>query len=289
MSTKTIPQLLALTLALFSGSCVVTWGDWGKEPNFVRFESSEPLEGDQVLDAEVEMNVGKLEVELGEADTLYSLEAYYDSNAFQPDLEFDRGEGRARLDFQLEGRNRRVHRIEKNRLTLRISPRVQVRLRAETGVAESEIDLTGMQLASLRLEAGVGETRLAMLTPNPVPSGEIRISNGVGALEATGLGNFGFQRLIFEGGVGGAELDFSGAWEREGEVHIEVGVGGIQLRFPRDLGVELTASNSLFTSLDVRGFDKSGGSYLSKNYDRATRKVRVSVEGGIGGVDIDWM
>ncbi len=279
-----------LVLALLSSSCVVAWDNWSQEPNFVQYESREPLQaGDKVFDAHIELNVGKLEVEAGETGSLYDLEVHYDSNGFEPELDFQRQGETARLDFKLRGRNRGTRRIEKTRLTLRPNPQTRLRLRAETGVTESEIDFTGLPLESLRLEAGVGGTRLAMLAPNTASCEEIRISNGVGALEATGLGNFGFRKLVFEGGVGGAELDFSGAWEREAEVRIGVGVGGVHLRFPRDLGIELETVQSIFSSIDLRDFEKRGGRYRSRNFEEAAKTVRVSIAGGIGSVEIDWM
>lgn len=276
-------------MVLVSGACLIRLDEWAQEPNFVSYEGDEAFLGDQTLEARIEMNVGKLEIQEGDAAELYDLEVHYDSNAFEPKVEFERRDEVAHLDFKLQGRNRSVRRIDKTRLSLRLNPQVKLRLTTETGVAESEIDLTGLQLESMQLRAGVGETKLAMLSPNPADCGEIRIANGVGALEATGLGNFNFRRLVFEGGVGGAQLDFSGAWEQTGEVRVQVGVGGMQLRFPRDLGVELEATQSIFSSINTSEFESREGALVSKNFDQAGRKIKVVIQGGIGGVDIDWL
>jgi len=84
-------------------------------------------------------------------------------------------------------------------------------------------------------------------------------------------------------------LIFSGEWETPGQVEIKVGIGGVEIKLPRDLGVELKVRKSFLSGIDMKGFRKTGGSYVSENFDQATKKMQLDISAGIGGIEIDWI
>ena len=179
--------------------------------------------------------------------------------------------------------------LGKTRLNLRFSPDTPLVLETETGVSESRLDLTDLQVESVTLESGVGETVLSMLKPNTTTCKRLEVSAGVGALEVIGLGNFGFDDFRFRGGVGATELDFSGDWHKTGEVSIEVGIGAVEIRLPRDIGAEVRVNKSFLSSVDLPGFEKRGGTWYSNNLDQTSKVVKIRITAGIGGVDFDWI
>ena len=283
-------RLLGLSLVGFLfPACIMSIADWESDANYTTRKFSQVSGDEQSIEANVRLNVGKLEIEAGDSSDAYQLEVYYDEAAFEPKVDFHRQGGVAYFDVELSGEGKFTRRIRKTRMNLRFNPETTLRLETRTGVGESQIDLTGLRVESVTLESGVGETSLAMLEPNRSSCDRLSIRNGVGHLAVTGLGNFGFQKFDFEGGVGAATLDFSGSWDRGGEVEIRVGVGGIEIRLPRSLGAEVRMSKSFLSGIDISGFRKEGNTYYSDNIDRVDRIVRIQIRAGIGGVEIDWI
>jgi hypothetical protein len=178
-----------------------------------------------------------------------------------------------------------AHRV---RIRLGLGTGVALQLSTKTGVGKNDLDLTGLRLQSLQLETGVGETRLGILAPNPERCRTVSVNTGLGAFKTTGLGELGFERFTFRGGIGGTELDFSGTWERPGEVDIALGIGGASISLPRDLGVELSADKNFLTGFTIKGFESVGGRYRSANLDRTTKRANFRLKAGIGGLDVRW-
>jgi predicted membrane protein len=128
-----------------------------------------------------------------------------------------------------------------------------------------------------------------MLESNPVACERFEISSGVGDLDLVGLGNLSFDEMRFRGGVGEATLDFSGDWVSVGEVRIEVGVGGISLLLPRDVGAEIRASKTFMSNIELPDFTKKGNTYYSNNIDRVSKVIKFRVTAGIGEVELEWI
>jgi len=247
------------------------------------------MAGEELLEVDVDVPVGKLEIEAGTGGNLYEFDLDYNENAFTPEVEFQKRGNTGVLRFRLNGEGKHVRRMGKNRLNLRLNPDVPIVLRAKSGVGESQIDLGGMRIRELDIENGVGETSISMLEPNRISCDRVDIQNGVGSLKMTGLGNLASKQLKFQGGVGGSELDFSGDWREEGDIDIEVGVGGVELRMPRSVGAEVKANRTFMSGVDLPEFEKRGDTYISYNVDRVSKVLRLRIEAGIGGVELRWL
>lgn len=282
-----------LAMLLLSCPACVIGGDsfegFDRNVQYTSFDSSEPYQGEQVIEANLQLHVGQLTLEAGAPDQAYELDLSYNDEAFEPKVSYRRSEKRGQLDFELEGAGAvRLH-SGKTRLNVRLNPDTNLEIHVKTGVGQNVIDFSGLKLQELDLEAGVGETQLSMLSPNSIVCRSMAIENGVGALEVTGLGNFRCQQLEFRGGIGAAIIDFSGDWENPGQVEIKVGIGGVEIKLPRDLGVELKVRKSFLSGVDLKGFRKTDGGYLSENFDQASKKMQLSISAGIGGIEIDWI
>jgi hypothetical protein len=263
-------KITLVSTLLLATSCAISIDDWVDEGNYTHYESSEPAGDETSLEAFIDFGVGELAIQAGDTSQLYQLDAKYNQDAFEPQLDLSREGDVARLRFELSGGGKLSKRIGQNRLDLRLNPDVPLRLTARTGVTETEIDLSGLAVEGLDLQAGVGETTVSMLSANRTGCGSVKVENGVGALNLTGLGNLNFEAFRFTGGVGAAILDFSGDWEREGSVSIQVGVGGVEVLLPRDLGVELRVSKSFLSGINVTGFRKQDEVYYSDNLEQSS-------------------
>ena len=283
-------NILVISL-LFCPACVIGDSFEGFEGRvqYTSFDSSELYEGEEVIEANLQLHVGQLTLEAGAPEQAYELHLSYNEEAFEPKVNYRRSERGGYLDFELQGEGKvRLH-SGKTRLNVRLNPNTHLKIHIKTGVGQNVIDFSGLKLRELDIEAGVGETQLSMLSPNSIVCRSLAIENGVGALEVTGLGNFGCQQLEFRGGVGAAIIDFSGEWETPGQVEIKVGIGGVEIKLPRDLGVELKVRKSFLSGIDMKGFRKTDGGYLSENFDQASKKMQLDISAGIGGIEIDWI
>ncbi len=284
-------RLAILILTTSSLGCAMSFDGLMEDAQYVDTTRSEDRGSEQALTARVDLKVGELRIEPGQPDVAYEVDLHYNEKAFTPAVSFDRGDnGTASLRVGLEGAGHSWGNVGDNSIRLRLSPVTPLSLRADTGVGESTLDLSAMSVTSLELQSGVGETKLSMLEPNRTECRRMEISTGVGAFSLTGLGNFNCDQMRFRGGVGGSELELSGDWETVGDIEIEVGVGGVEIRLPRDLGAEIRMSEGLFSELSAPdGFTKQGDTYYSDNRDHVQKTVKLRVQAGIGGVEVKWM
>ncbi len=256
----------------------------------VSMTQSQPVGAEKSLRADIRFDIGSLEVSGDRAAQLYSMDLEYDKSSYQPSVHYQPGD-EGQLSFILESTHRLGLRSERqqNRLRLGLTGTLPVELNINTGVGDARLALSGLKISGLELESGVGGCRLSSYEPNPVSCERVRIKNGVGSMDAVGLANLNLRELAFEGGVGGANLDFSGEWKQDADIRIQVGVGGVTMRIPRDVGVRVEAEKHFLSGLHLDGFTHRDGFYFSENFDKAKRRALVRVETGVGGFRISWL
>jgi hypothetical protein len=255
---------------------------------------TQPLRKETNLESIIRFDIGSLEITREEnANSLYSLDMEYDKASCTPIIHYDSiSEGKeGRFSFSLESMEKTTLRRERynNRLRLALANSIPHSLRITTKVGDVHLSLSGMKLARIDFESGVGGTKISSYKSNPIPCEYVRLKNGVGSIEAIGLGNINFRELDFDGGVGGANLDFTGEWKQNAIIRIKVGVGGVNLRMPREIGVRIDAEKNLLSGLQLEGFTQQGAVYYSDNYDKAAFKASIQVATGVGGFKITWI
>ncbi len=252
---------------------------------------SQPLGEQKSLEADIRLDVGTLEISSEKSGNAYTIDLDYDKASYKPDVRFEESGGTGRLSFKLESLQKVGLRSDRhpNRLRLNLTDALPVKLSVNTGVGDARLSLTGLRMSLLNLESGVGGSRISAYEPNPIPCNRVRIKNGVGSLDAVGLGNLNFRELEFEGGVGGANLDFSGDWRGNADISIQVGVGGVTLRMPRSLGVRVDTQKHFLSGFHLDGFTKRDSYYYSENYDTAQVRVSLRVVTGVGGFRVTWI
>jgi hypothetical protein len=262
--------------------------------DMVSINQTQPLGDEKSLDSTIHFDIGSLEI-TNEADaaTLYSMELLYDRASYEPEIDYDAPisgeEGRFR--FSLDSTHKVGIRREKhnNRLRLAFNESLPLTMRVTTGIGDARLSLSRLKLQRLQFESGVGGAKISAYEPNAIECERIKLENGVGSIEAVGLGNLNFRELEFEGGVGGANLDFTGEWKQDADISIAVGVGGVNLRIPRELGVKVEAEKHFLSGLHLEGFNQRGSAHYSKNYDTAVITLSIRVTTGIGGLKITWI
>jgi hypothetical protein len=257
----------------------------------VSITKSQPLGAEKALDVDIRFDVGSLEIAADKGASTYTVDLDYDKASYQEAIGYEESGGTGRLTFRLESLHKLGLRSDRhpNRLRLGLTNTLPVRLAINNGVGDARLSLTGLLLTNLDLESGVGSARISSYEPNQVSCDRIRIKNGVGSLDAVGLGNLRFSDLEFEGGVGGANLDFSGEWQRDAEIKIQVGVGGVSVKMPRGIGVKVEGHKNFLSGFHLDGFTMRDSFYYSEGYDEAKIRASVRVVTGVGGFKITWL
>lgn len=99
------------------------------------------------------------------------------------------------------------------------------------------------------------------------------------------LGGMTMRRVDVEMGVGELNMDLRGSPKHDYEVNIHGGVGQATVRLPRDIGIYATGSGGI-GEIRTEGLRKQGDHWINDAYDDAKVRIRVSVEGGIGQINL---
>ncbi|MBI4471459.1 MAG: hypothetical protein HY646_02250 [Acidobacteria bacterium] len=261
-------------------------------PDMQVLRESRPLGEIKPLTVDVNFDVGTMEIAKSMDQDLFSVDLEYDRRRATPNLDFT---GSA-LKFDLDSKSIRLggRGVGRNNLSLRLNEKVPLDLDIDTGVSEARMDLGGLTIRRLVLQAGVGKTEVTFDKPTAQPVTEMRVESGVGELIIRGLGNARLGQLTLEGGVGRTEIDFTGdlATARL-EARIEVGVGQIKLLLPREADIEIQAEGSFLSNVSAPSFQRTGRNGGNQTFTHRSGaagespRIFIRIESGIGGVVVD--
>jgi len=155
------------------------------------------------------------------------------------------------------------------------------------GLGKVDLDFSGLRISQLVMNCGLSDVSLVNTKSNIINCEKIHISTGVSDFNSLGLGNFNASKYIFDVGMGSAEIDMSGSANKNSDLKIDVTVGSLELKLPKNTNIELIINKNMLSSVNVKGLISSGdGEYTSRNTQKrwATMKAEISV--GLGSVDI---
>lgn len=263
-----------------------------------RYYFEVPHERETALRADLELALGHVTVGKAEAGYLFQAEVALEDEDMIPEMQYDReGEvGHLSLGFESGGKGERGLNVrgfkvpEDNEWLLFFSDRVPLSLAFELGMAEADLDLTGLRVEELSVESGMAKTRLAFDTLNPVTMSDLSVDAGMAKFEGHKLGNARFERFDFSGGAGSFVLDFTGGPLPVGaEADIEVGMSSLQVVLPQDAPVVLYAPDSWLAQVEVpNGYTKRGkGLWHSGGVEDEDDAFRVRIDAGLGKVAVN--
>ena len=269
----------------------------GQSAEWFELSSRRQTDGVEFLEADIEYGFGRLEVGPAEAGLLYQFDLRYDARRFEPVRSWNAADGIGQLAFQLHSEDGNfefgdfedVDSDEFGSLSLKLGSEVPTNLSLGVMAAEARLHLGGLALSRLVFRTGASEASIDFDEPNPVRMDRLELAAGAADFRATGLGNARFDRIEFVGAVGDVRLDFRGAWEGTAEGEIRVGLGSLQLTFPRALGVRIEKQRGFLTSFDSAGFDLVEGAYQTPNWESAASRLTLSIRAGLGEIDVDFV
>jgi hypothetical protein len=259
--------------------------------NWRTLDVSRQLHDTSELHVHVEYGVGRFDLRGATTPVLYSMELRYDDNSATPLHRFDGTAGTLDIGVKdVSSGSRWMHRgsddANRSAMRLALAPEVPLDLTLSLGATEAHVDLGGLTLRGLHVESGAAEETIDFSTPNRARMGNITVDVGAAGLTARNLANANASTLRVHGGVSAIDLGFGGQWTGDIDAEVQIILGKVTLRVPRDVGVRLDMQRFL-TSFDNDGLEKRDGSYYSANWDTATYHLRVHVQTTFGGIVID--
>lgn len=268
----------------------------GQSQEWYEMSSRRQVDGVQTLEADIEYGVGRLDVNPAPTGLLYDIDLRYDARRFEPLRQWTSEAGSARLGLELRGDDGSldlddyddVDSDDFGSLALALSREVPTRLSLGVMAAEARLELGGIALERFVFRTGASETRMSFDEPNPVRMDRLELAAGAADFEANGLGNARFDEFEFTGAVGDVRLDFRGDWEGDATGEIRMGLGALELTFPRDLAVRIEKRGFL-ASFNSAGFDQVDGGWQTPNWDAAATHLTLAVRAGFGDIDVTFV
>jgi hypothetical protein len=254
------------------------------------FTTFRQLHGETRLRADLDYRAGGLRIAPGRANELYRMDASYDEDRYFPASSYDAARGTVTLGLQPAGEgglrvvSRRQLRQDAN---VAFSPSVDLDLDLTLGAVHADIELGGLSLSGLSLQAGASQAVIRFSQPNQSRCRAAEVTAGAAELTVLGLGNSRCDRFELEGGMGKVTLDFDGAWTSSTRAEVKMAVGELTLRLPPNVGVRLSLDRFL-ASFDPAGLVRAGGGFQSPGYERAERRLDIDVTTAVGGVKVEW-
>jgi DUF4097 and DUF4098 domain-containing protein YvlB len=148
----------------------------------------------------------------------------------------------------------------KNKWDLKLG-RTPLDLNINAGAYQGNFELGGLSLTSLTVKDGASNVELSFSEPNQTEMSVLRYETGASNVTLSGLANANFSTLIFSGGAGDYELDFSGKLANDGTVRIEAGAGDVQLVIPKGVNAKVTVESTLVNVNLSSNWSQDGNDY----------------------------
>lgn len=246
-------------------------------------------EGAKELDVEIEFGAGELRIYSDDIHDAAVIDLEYDPRHIEYEIDYEIEDHTGLLHIATEhGRKSHIGSLD-NQMDVALSSEYTTSLELQFGACEAIIDLGGIPLERLEIEAGAASGQIDFSAPNPERLKRLNIEAGASSLEMYSLGNANFDMMEFSGGVGAFELDFRGEYSGESEINIEIGLGSAEIILPRNLPVHIETNGSGFlSSIDFHNDDLDeidDGVFESEDFRSAKDRIVMNLEVGMGSID----
>jgi hypothetical protein len=235
------------------------------------------------LDVYVSFGAGELTIDAG-AEALIEGTAVYNVDDFRPEVESS--DGRVELstgNLEIQGFPSFDDRMINN-WDLKLSDR-PMNLRIVAGAYMGDMELGGLNLTDLRITDGAADVWVNFDEPNQGVMNDFRYETGASSVVLKNLGNANFRTMIFQGGAGSYELDFSGDLQEDASVLVQTGLSSLTISVPDDLNVQVRLEGGL-TNITTQGsWGQSGGIYTHNGDDGP--ELEITIKMGAGNLILD--
>ncbi len=92
-------------------------------------------------------------------------------------------------------------------------------------------------------------------------------------------------KVNIQTGAGKTTVDLSGNWDHDLMVHIQGGIGKVEVKLPSGMGVTVEAQSGI-GNVNVQGLSKQGNRYVNQAYGTAANTLTLTIEAGVGTIDL---
>ena len=114
---------------------------------------------------------------------------------------------------------------------------------------------------------------------------ELKVDIGAGHGDLR-LAKVDLSELELNIGAGQASVDLTGERAKDLKATIHGGLGEAVVRLPKNIGVIAEVHGGL-GSIDVKGLTKEDGQYVNAAYGKSPNTIHLTVEGGIGHIELE--
>ena len=262
-------------------------GRWEKISKTIEAEGVEKV----IIDAD--LGAGEFNLKSADIDDIAIIDIEYDSRKIDYEIDYDVKRSTGYLAFESESRRKNNIDTDDNLWDIIVSTKYNTEINFDIGACDAEFDFGGIALEYLEIDVGAAEGTIEFSKPNPIRLKEINIDAGASSIEMISMGNANFDELNFSGGVGSFDIDLRGGeYHGESRVNLEVGLGSAKIIVPKGLSVRIeTEGNNWLSSIDFHNEDLDeidDDLYESPDFDDADDRLVISIEVGLGSVDLYW-
>jgi hypothetical protein len=239
--------------------------------------------GSDTLHVRLAYMVGDLALSAAKAGLLYDLDVRYDADERRVKYSYDPS---ARL-LTVGGDSGFAKSFTLNRdhggsgddgpspsLALKVASGIPLDLSLRFSATDAALDMSGLDVTRLSVEAAASDGRLTFGAPNPARLRNAELRATAAGLEVRQLGNARADTVHAKATIGHIELDLSGDWTGSTALDVDAVLGVITVRIPSDVGVKVEASTTLGT-IQAPGFTSRDGVLYSGNWESAKRSVTI--------------
>lgn len=226
-----------------------------------------PIEGPP-LRVMVSLEEGEFRIRRGGPGGVVRVDGTYDAAVYELRQQFDPDDGegglvRVKLRRHISAVRAFLTGLRSgepdNRLTVELPPGVPLDLSLHLSKGEHEVDLTGLAVARLELDASMGEFELTVGQPNPVEMSEAVIVARMGEFEMRGLGDADLRHLSYTGKMGDHLIDFGGVARGDTTAEVSISMGSGRVRVPADRDFEIDRRSVFLGELTTRRGRRTAG------------------------------
>jgi len=260
------------------------------------FTLNEPINDITELKVNIDFGMGDLVLKAGQNSIAVSGYLQYNYKYTDASFTFNQygktGILDVETDFDLDlSQNGKSDDHKSNECELYLAPGVPLDMSIDIGFGEAMFDLEGLQLSELTMDCGFGELLVDFGDNlNSVPCSRVDIDNGLGSVRVINLANSNTDEMDFECGLGSMTLEFSGKLEKDIDVDLAVGLGGINIQVPFNTNVKFEYDGSFLSSIDLEDFEMMDeNEYQSETFTEDSPTIHFSASVGAGSITLNWI
>jgi hypothetical protein len=247
-----------------------------------------PVDGVQVAEpGRIVLDVEHLTFSIlpGPAGEPIRLEGQYDAGGFKLDESYE-AHGETGWTYRLRLKRKGIglrpfvtDDAPKNELRLIVPRDTPFVLAGSIRLAESELQLGGLWVAGVDLEAGIGELEIGFDAPTPVPVESFRVDQSVGVLRIRSLGRASPRTVDITRSIGELRVDLDGDWRNDSDVRVSCGIGQCRIDLPEEAQVDLVRGGILIGETNLPEIERPPAA-------EGTPVLRLEVHGTLGEIKV---